>query len=202
MPRGLAAMRYIKRAAGAASIALWMVACSKNPPAPPAAVAVSTVTIVPHPVTFTEDYVGADRSHQCGRDPAAGRRHARIARTDRGRAGQVRAVAVRHRSPTLYRGARAGQSRLGAERGRPGAVAARSGAREVVVGDRRRQPAGTGRGDGEEPGQRCLDRRRTGGGEDRAAESRLYHHHQPDRRRDGPRAIAAGAEWSPQTARC
>src|SRR5450432_1457717 len=57
MPRGPAAKRYIKRVAGGVSIAL-LVACSKNPPAPPAAVAVSTITITPHPVTFTEDYVG------------------------------------------------------------------------------------------------------------------------------------------------
>jgi membrane fusion protein (multidrug efflux system) len=46
------------RAAGGASIALLIVACSKNPPAQPAAVAVSTITIAPHPVAFPEDYVG------------------------------------------------------------------------------------------------------------------------------------------------
>jgi membrane fusion protein (multidrug efflux system) len=58
MPRGLTAKRDIMRAAGGASIALLIVACSKNPPAQPAAVAVSTITIAPHPVAFPEDYVG------------------------------------------------------------------------------------------------------------------------------------------------
>jgi len=58
MPRGPTAKRDVMRAAGGASIALLIVACSKSPPAPPAPVVVSTITITPHPVAFPEDYVG------------------------------------------------------------------------------------------------------------------------------------------------
>lgn len=58
MHRRLAANRSLLRVAVVATTALLIFACSKNTAQAPAAVAVSAITVTPHPVTFPEDYVG------------------------------------------------------------------------------------------------------------------------------------------------
>ena len=54
----LAASFDVARIAIVAAAAALLLACSKSAPPAPPAVAVATVTITPHPVTFPEDYVG------------------------------------------------------------------------------------------------------------------------------------------------
>jgi membrane fusion protein (multidrug efflux system) len=58
MTRCLAADCNLVRIAVVAAAVLTHVACSKSAPPAPAAVAVASITITPHPVTFPEDYVG------------------------------------------------------------------------------------------------------------------------------------------------
>ena len=58
MPRRLAANRNNLPVAVVATIALLSFACAKKEPAPPAPIAVATITIAPHPLSFPEDYVG------------------------------------------------------------------------------------------------------------------------------------------------
>jgi len=56
MPRRLTGIRNLARVAICAAVSL-AAACSRQPPPPPAPVEVSTVTVIPHPATFPEDYV-------------------------------------------------------------------------------------------------------------------------------------------------
>src|ERR1700676_4867545 len=58
MSRRLAAIRNLTSVAVIAISALLGSACSQNTPPVPAAIAVTPLTISPHPVTFLEDYVG------------------------------------------------------------------------------------------------------------------------------------------------
>jgi membrane fusion protein (multidrug efflux system) len=57
MPRRLATQRNVTRSAIVAAVALCCCACSKNTPKAAAAIDVTVITVTPHPVTFSEDYV-------------------------------------------------------------------------------------------------------------------------------------------------
>ncbi len=57
MSRRPAAKRILTRVAIGATVALAVAACSKNAPPAVAAVDVTAMTVIPHPVTFPEDYV-------------------------------------------------------------------------------------------------------------------------------------------------
>jgi membrane fusion protein, multidrug efflux system len=57
MPRRLATPRNVTRSAIVVAVALWCCACSKNTPKAAAAIDVTVITVTPHPVTFSEDYV-------------------------------------------------------------------------------------------------------------------------------------------------
>jgi membrane fusion protein (multidrug efflux system) len=57
MPRRLATQRNVTRSAIVAAVALCCCAGSKNTPKAAAAIDVTVITVTPHPVTFSEDYV-------------------------------------------------------------------------------------------------------------------------------------------------
>ena len=58
MSRRSAAHRKSMHIAAVAIVSSLVSACSANAPPAAAAVAVGTITVTPHPVTFPEDYVG------------------------------------------------------------------------------------------------------------------------------------------------
>jgi multidrug efflux pump subunit AcrA (membrane-fusion protein) len=57
MPPRLATKRNLTRIAVIAAVVFWNCACSQKPPSAAAPVEVSVMTVTPHPVTFSEDYV-------------------------------------------------------------------------------------------------------------------------------------------------